>query len=93
MSDDWAPGDLALCIKAIFHPEWRGRIFTVRETVMGTWQGNPTLGLRFKEVPDPSHGCQAWDHRFYRKIYPHTPDEFDREVIELMTSQPVHEPV
>lgn len=92
MSDDWKPGDLALCVSAVRYPQMKGRVFTVREVIMGRWRGRPSLGLRFVEQCDPPSGTRAWDHRFFVKVTPPEADEFDREVIEHMLGKPVREP-
>lgn len=90
MSDDWQPGDLALCIDdrpSMFWSGWepkKGRIYTV---LFVTADRN---GLDLEEVSDAPAPYAA---RRFRKIRPHIPDEEDIETISLLTGAPVREPV
>lgn len=99
MSDDWTPGDLALCIKV---GQWRcsttlrptpapypktGRVYTV--TCVGLAGGG--LCLELAEVPtplNPNGSKRPWRANRFIKVTPPKADEFDGEVIELMTSRP-----
>jgi hypothetical protein len=94
--DDWEPGDLALCVRGgpPIRPfkQWAGengadydlvpgRIYTV-DRVDHEWG---FVGLHFEGYD------WSWLASRFRKIRPHTPDEEDREVIELLTKK--REPV
>lgn len=100
MADDWRPGDLALCVSDIFEeaegPEtWfplPGHVYSVAGTVADCGDGfGPALLLKEEpaHVPNPGLG---WPAKFFLKATPPEADEFDREVISLMTSNPVKEP-
>lgn len=100
MSDDWQPGDLALCIKCGPWERWdggsegpqtdirSGGIYRVRKT--GTWEGSVILW--FDEHPG-NWFDDAFAASRFRKVTPPEADEFDREVIEHMTNAPIKEPV
>ena len=105
MSDDWEPGDLALCIRtgAPMHPTGfrrddasafltRGSIYTVRatETVPPAFLDAGETLLYLTEVVHPLG--RGFASTRFRKIRPHTADEEDRETIRLLTGGPVTEP-
>lgn len=98
MSDDWKPGDLALCVNANWLEDSHGisfgdhlrpgAIYTVARVGLNEAE---RLALWLIEVPcEPEWGKRAIR---FRKIKPHTPDEEDRETIRLLNSAPVKEPV
>lgn len=97
MSEDWKPGDLALCVKSGPGTE-SGRIYTVADvcepgafTDTGAYNSFGCLALRFTEI-DYAAIPHCWSScTRFRKIRPHTPDEEDRETIALLTGnkQPV----
>ncbi|MGV1682939.1 hypothetical protein [Sphingopyxis sp. NJF-3] len=99
MADDWQIGDRALCV-AVTHPMFEepssilriGAIYTVdrigRPLIWA--EGERALGFSDVSARDPSRG---FPETMFRKISPHAPDEFDREVIEQMNGAPVGEPV
>lgn len=94
MSDDWKPGDLALCVRGGKDPSsdipsaQPGRIYTVANV---TNCGPFGIGLGFRELPD----SQDWAYgaEDFRKIRPHTPDEQDAETIRLLNGAPAKEPI
>lgn len=101
MSDDWQPGDLALCVNngAIITPSAGyagprgqlrvGAVYTVTWVgVDGAVRKDHALGLVEAKSPAPKGGFSV--HRF-RKIRPHTPDAEDAETIRLLTGAPVRE--
>lgn len=94
MADDWQPGDLALCVNAEILREGDGRIssgrglsvggvYTVSRCARTKWG---YLGLCLEGVDDgrPKRAIR------FRRIRPHTPDEEDRETIELLKGGKVH---
>jgi hypothetical protein len=100
MSDDWQPGDLALCVStqnrlmadgaiaAAGKRLRRGALYTVASVLSHSiGLGRPGMYLELTEQPGQSAG--AWR---FRKIRPHTEDEEDRETIRLMRGAPVREP-
>ena len=86
---DWQKGDLALCIDDDARGQFKGKIFTVSE--VETSPQYIGVGLRFDDLHDDPSGL-PWNSNCFRKITPDKADEFDREVIDLMTGQPVGEP-
>lgn len=86
MSDDWQPGDLALCVNAPWK-RWPqpGAVLTVIEVTWVTnWlEGGEGYALRFAGVQHRNPDG-AWCGHF-RKIRPHTPDTEDAETIALLT--------
>jgi len=93
MSNDWQPGDLALCVNAEGFVSVGG-LYTVNEVFDGftPWgDDDDGLALTFVSIPDPVHpiygeadGYDAW--RFIKVTLPEA-DEFDREVIDLMNQR------
>jgi hypothetical protein len=90
--DDWAPGDLALCVDTGISPEGfdasyleLGRIYTVYAVGVDPL-GQFGLYLDELESDGFNGGVLAW--RFL-KIRPHTPDAEDAETIRLLTGKPV----
>jgi hypothetical protein len=88
MSDDWQPGDLALCVRDYRGPdsvptEWSvrvGGVYTVE--VYDPFNGGY---LELVEDPDKfSPDGAAWDADSFRKIRPHQPDAEDAETIRLL---------
>lgn len=91
--EDWKVGDLALCIK---QGQWQsvetGSLLNYGPrcgevcTVVGVYMDRGYLVLALAEWPgDGSYGYIAVN---FRKVTPPEADEFDREVIDLMTKQP-----
>lgn len=100
MSDDWKPGDLALCVRGgeitdcdcggCHAAGWRAG-----ETLVVTAVGyGPAFGHTICHHPALrlSGGRNGLARRF-RKIHPHTPDAEDAETIRLLNGAPVKEPV
>ena len=102
MAEDWKPGDLALCIKRDgggmlnlpFIEQWQ--ILTVETVIVDgpfTRAVNPdelmALGFDGWPVAEDEHFVTGYDARCFRKVRPIEADEFDREVIEAMSGQPV----
>ena len=96
MSDDWKPGDLALCLKMGSWEMLAGRpptcgmpqpggIYTVVEIISRPPFG---MGLLLQGLAD---------HHFlstrFRRIPPHEADAEDAETIRLLTGKPIKEPV
>lgn len=101
MGDDWKPGDLALCIddsEGNIHDKngqlvrllERGKVYRVE--ALDADPAFAEIGLHLEGVPRPwSEKWQTeigWLETRFRKIRPHTPDEFDRETIALLNSTP-----
>lgn len=86
MSDDWKPGDLALCVRSgtSIRAGFVGVVTRVEVTPIGT-------GLWLSGICSDAltGGYHAWR---FRKIRPHTPDEEDAETIRLLTGKPVRAP-
>ena len=89
MSDDWAAGDLALCINDAACPYYgshpakrRGRIYLVVEAL-------PRDGLRFDGIDSgsPSGGFWAGD---FRKIEPLTDEEREQFAADLNVREPAN---
>jgi len=104
MSDDWQPGDLALCIddsdggveeggKVVRLLE-RGKVYRVEAVDVDP--AFAEVGLHLEGVPRPwSETWQieiGWVETRFRKIRPHQPDAEDAETIRLLTGAPVREP-
>ena len=90
MAENWQKGDLALCVNdhpardGTPCPAKRGCVYTV-ENVFVTRFGN--TGLTFQDV---SHlHTRGYHATRFRKITPPKPDEFDREIIDLMRGKKV----
>jgi hypothetical protein len=85
--DDWAPGDLALCVRGghISGPPGgsmpqRGRIYPVeRVSRESFWNADGTaeadIGLWSAEFPANDAGHHVWWHGRFRKIRPLTDEE------------------
>lgn len=101
-SDNWQVGDLALCVRGGYisgpiinkpFPD-SGALYTVREVVV--FDAPDDLWLVVDGAPDnvdgngTNHG-PLWVAKRFTKVTPPEADEFDREVIEQMNSQPVPE--
>lgn len=96
MSDDWQPGDLALCVlggyiaglKGGEHPQG-GRVYTVEAVGMAFFVGGRHL-LALKLIDGPANYdlSREWAAYRFRKIRPHTPDAEDAETIRLLTGKP-----
>ena len=89
---DWQVGDLALCL-TIPHPNResgmrRGGVYTVSRVL----RENGDTGLQFENHWDKKGSHIFWRAYGFRKINPPKADEFDREVIDLMTGHPIGEP-
>jgi hypothetical protein len=70
--DDWEPGDLALCVKARFFPDWVGRLFTVSDVLI-TYNVDTHLegvGLRFVGTEHPLNARLAFCATYFRKVTP-----------------------
>ena len=100
MSDDWKPGDLALCVRGARRTR-AGGVYTVyRVAGVGAMCGcgHPLeqhfgVCLWFEGVGTPdASGCEPWASASrFRKIRPHTPDAEDAEVIALLNGAGVKE--
>lgn len=96
---DWAPGDLALCISdhdadGVLTPEIaKGRTYTVIDVDECLYEGDgdedTIIGLELAEVDPMGREDDCFDARQFVKITPPDADEFDREVIDLMSREPV----
>ena len=90
MSDDWQPGDLALCVcddrcpaKNTDLPVRKGRIYTVVAVgAKRSLAGDLVLCLALDGVRNGALGLAA---KIFRKIHPHKPDEEDAETIRLLS--------
>ena len=95
MNDDWKVGDLALCVMDGCNTK-AGQSFTVR-VVAGVGlcdeyrsiPRGPQVTLIFREVAHPTNLRGKFTAARFIKITPPKADEFDREVIEQMTSEEV----
>lgn len=99
--DDWAPGDLALCVNAgairspsgrlcvILSALRRGAVYTVGVVVVSRLTETTDLVLREVRTNSDTGGFIA--SRFI-KVTPPEADEFDRETIELMRGKPAKGP-
>ncbi len=86
---DWAPGDLALCIRTAITVA-AGELHTVEEVLVGDMPGDPHhghIGLRLVGKVSATD-CGAYHSAGFVKVTPPEADEFDREVIELMNRHP-----
>lgn len=99
MSDDWKPGDLALCIKA-GRLSRVGHIYEVAVALPKGERCGCGQRLLLKGVcllfvgrtAADDRGCQPWaSSTRFRKVTPREADEFDRETIRLLTGQPAKE--
>ena len=102
MSDDWQPGDLALCVAGGRLPDNTrdipfpkgGAVFTVASVTRRRFvTGEELLALCIPDGPPNITNDHYWPALRFRKIRPHTPDSEDRETIALLTCAPVREPV
>jgi hypothetical protein len=87
---DWQKGELALCIrKGPVNTARPGRIYEVRQVVF--WARTSWLGLIVDGASN--HANDRWGGAiaecYFRKVTPPAADEFDRETIALMNSEPV----
>jgi hypothetical protein len=93
--DDWKVGDLALCIK---QGQWQRITTGIRHnkgprcgevcTVTGVFVKDGYIALALAEWPRASGYGYGYIACRFRKVTPPEADEFDREVIDLMTKQP-----
>ena len=99
MSDNWQPGDLALCVMD-GGTTFAGELFDVIEVIGTVWcaaecgvdEGEATA-LVFANRRHPTNPFGAFvDIPRFRKVTPPKADEFDREIIEIMTGKPVRQP-
>lgn len=97
MSDDWQPGDLALCMR---DGPWQyrsgppaGSVWTVESVIVGDKPGDPHHGHTglFLAGIRAAGPTGAFHSSCFRKIRPHTPDAEDTETIRLLTGKPVKE--
>ena len=88
MSNDWEPGDLALCVDDVRYPIdfetgplpiKRGRFYTI-DSVFNSFLG---LGVHLIGVDEP----RGYFVTRFIKVTPPEADEFDREVIDLMNQR------
>lgn len=94
----WEIGDLALCIANRLPPPKDkptkllrvGAVYTVRSVRWSIGDQCVALGLNEARSRGPLGDFHA---SVFRKINPHAPDEFDRQVIEQTNGAPVGEPV
>jgi hypothetical protein len=90
VSDDWQPGDLALCLRRTRHGTiLRGAILTVEALCFGRpgYADEGALGLFFVGVRSPAPSG-AFNASRFRKIRPHAPDAEDAETIRLLNGKP-----
>lgn len=95
MSDDWQPGDLALCVRTgdirttyVRHRGIglrKGGIYTLIRFGVDPLDGQRTLWLE-DDIPQGRLAIR------FRKIRPHQPDAEDAETIRLLAGKPVREP-
>ena len=98
MSNDWRPGDLALCVNdepprvVNGHletpdptPLRAGAVYTVLRVARDV-RGYGYLGLAVHTTDS------GWFADRFRKLDPHAPDEDDREIIALYTYAPLQTP-
>lgn len=89
--EDWAPGDLALCVNSeprayARKPLRSGAIYTVSNVHVCAGVGLELVGVK-------SVALYGFDASRFRKIRPHNPDAEDAETIRLLNGAPVREPV
>lgn len=98
MSDDWKPGDLALCVNDTPNPfapgdVRRGRIYTVSGLRLGSVRhalfGTSSLGLYLAEVRSGSN-YGTFAARRFRKIKPLTDEEREQFAHELNSREQVN---
>lgn len=100
MSDDWQPGDLALCVSRHTHYPTSvvvGGAYVVafvytRAVNADTGEEGVSLDLKGVFPRDPD-GPFSLDCRRFRKLRPHIPDAEDVETLRLMNGTPVRERV
>lgn len=97
---DWQVGDLALCVKlgpwcSFYHdsqieePGADGpKPGSVNRVIAVSLDPDNLVCLKFAEFPDDSLNDYGFCASRFRKITPPEADEFDREVIDLLTKQP-----
>lgn len=95
MSDDWKPGDLALCVADRLHPPYDttpskqlriGAVYTVNSVRWSVGSQCVALGLNEVRSLGP---LGDWHALVFRKIHPHAPDAEDMETIALLNGIPV----
>jgi hypothetical protein len=103
MSDNWKVGDLALCvgigdddaaivmgIPIVGFGPIVGMTYTVNQVKSGfDFYGRKRTALTFREIGPKLQGSNGYNSKFFIKATPPQADEFDREVIELMTKKKV----
>lgn len=94
MSEEWKPGDLALCIKGgkltthiyptpLEYPV-TGRIYTVDAIECVEFITGWHLALNLKDGPMNYSGDRRWRAHRFVKVTPQKEDMFDREIINHM---------
>lgn len=89
MADDWAPGDLALCVRAEA-PLIAGGVYIVASVIVAKppYSDAGQIGLFLTAVKLPSLSGAANASRF-RKIRPLTDEERDEFLADIKTPEPV----
>lgn len=88
MSDNWGPGDQAFCIDdgpSAWHEPNEKLTFGRPYTVVGFHKGWPNDILQLAEFPRQIF--RHFDAKRFKKLPPHTLDEFDREIIDAMSGK------
>lgn len=95
MSENWNPGDLALCVDTpqhctlgTLHPCRPGGIYTVERVVLAA---DGELGLGLVGIVFPNTKLNADSAAHYRRIAPHTADTEDEYTVFLLTGAPMRE--
>lgn len=98
--EGWQIGDLALCVDDRPHEKKgsngglvRGRIYTVQSLYVsppGTVDAGK-LGLTLVELPITRRDTRAFRSWRFVKVTPTEADDFDREIIGLLTGAPAKE--
>lgn len=99
MSNDWAPGDLALCVKGGdlnpgigYQPvggfPQKAKIYRVADVKRDHYfVSGHHLALILQDGPQNKPGRPIWNASRFIKVTPRAADEFDRETIALMTGE------
>lgn len=95
MTDNWQPGDLALCVRGgplepgLPHDEWPkgGAIYQVIRAENCEFVKGIFFALWLKNGPINGDGSKVWDASCFRRIPPHIPDAEDAETIRLLNGE------
>lgn len=103
MSNDWEPGDIALCVRGgpvePINPNYKGpypelgKPYTVEALENYEFYGvnNKIPGLRLKDGPPNGNNDRTWRESRFIKVTPKEADDFDKETIDLYNKTPVKE--